>query len=54
MKSEEIYSKVVNFPKDMKEDIEKASKSETRTVTSYIVNTIKRDIEDKKEKGAIK
>jgi hypothetical protein len=49
-----IYSKVVNFPEDLKEDIEKAAEVENRTTTNYIINVVKKDVDEKKSRGEIK
>lgn len=54
MGKNDCYSKVVNFPKDMQKNIEKASEIENRSATNFIINVVKKDIEDKKNRGEIK
>ena len=54
MGKNDFYSKVVNFPKDMQKNIEKAAEIENRSATNFIINVVKKDIEDKKSRGEIK
>lgn len=54
MGKNEFYSKVVNFPKDMQKNIEKAAEIENRSATNFIINVVKKDIEEKKNRGEIK
>lgn len=52
--SQNIFKKLIYFPKEMQNDIEKAAETENRSSNNYIVNVVKKDIDEKKNRGDIK